>query len=185
VAAILQFQRQPPSTGAEAFTSPDQKIPISYKAGTPDQRESSIALGPNDLYPELTGEDSTVIQALQLIGDCVRRLENAREIDGATDYIAFDEQMMRARQYMRQLFAFREIGDGFGATTNAILWALQNKESETLARRQLTVVIEVLRQLRMKPLLHFDTAMTFMDQLEDCELNIEPSSLEPTLEFGE
>jgi len=91
--------------------------------------------------------------------------------------------MMRARCHLRDLFALREIGDGFGATINAIIWGIHNKDAEVLTTRQLSLVIEVLNELRKKPLLHFDSAMKLVDQLEDSDLDTEPSTLDSFIEF--
>jgi hypothetical protein len=184
VTRIDEYQRHPSLTsGTSVNHRADQHFSISLKNVAAVQSENAAVLKAVDLYPSLEVQDSEIIQALQLLGSCIEWLQAARQIDSEADFIGFDETMMRARGHLRDLFALRQIGDGFGATINAILWALHNQEVDILTPRQLTFVIEVLGELRRKPLLHFDSAMKLLDQLEDSNLNIEPSRIDFILEF--
>ena len=172
---VIRIDQYPRDTSAGAFSgSTTHNISLTREdAVSLGGSQGSATLVPSDLYPTLGPDDGEIIQAIALLGRCMETLESARQINDKTDFIAYDEEMMRVRQELRQLFQLRQIGDGFGATVNAVLWALQNKDPERLSQRQLSVVVETLGQLRLKPLLHFDTAMTLMDQLEDSDLDID------------
>ena len=154
--------------------SSNKKFAIKVEEITAAQRENRKILTPNELYPNLEENDGPVIQALRLISNCCEYLLSALRIDPKLDFIAYDEKMMRARDSLRKLYALRAIGDGFGATINAIIWSLWHKETEALTARQISTIVEVLNQLRKRPMLHFDSSMSLMDQLEDSELDIEP-----------
>jgi hypothetical protein len=184
-ATVIRIDEYRKDTSAGAFAnSSTQSFSLTRKdAGSIGGSQGTATLIPSDLYPTLGPDDGEVIQAIALLGQCIDTLERARQIEDKTDFIAYDEEMMRVRQELRQLFQLRQIGDGYGAVVNAVLWALQNKDPERLSQRQLSVVVATLGQLRLKPLLHFDTAMTLMDQLEDSDLDIDPSSLAEMLEF--
>jgi hypothetical protein len=175
VVPINSYQR-PSSTvpsGTSGSTS-GQIFSITVEKENVIQRTDAKVLSPAELYPDLQAQDGRVIQALLLLRECGDYLQSAIRIDPKTDFIGYDEKMMRARNSLRRLYALREIGDGFGAVINAMIWALRNKDSETLTSRQISTVVEVLNQLRKKPLLHFDSSMNLLDQLEDSDLNIEP-----------
>ena len=125
------------------------------------------------------------IGAIRLLNECGQHLCVAMRVDVTSDFIDFDEKVMRAKDSLRKLYALRAIGDGFGAVVNAIICAFANKDPEGLAPPQISTVIEVLRQLRKRPMLHFDSSMNLLDQLEDSGLNIEPPFFELLTEVGE
>jgi hypothetical protein len=159
-------------------SSPDHRISISVDGNTVLQPENAKVLTPAELYPDLDDRDGPVIQALRLLTDCLEQITLAGQIDPGVDFTSYDERMMRASDSLRKLYALRDIGDGFGASINALMWAIRNKDTEALSGRQTSTMLEVIKQLRNKPMLHFDSAMTLLDQLEDSELNIEPPFVE-------
>lgn len=132
------------------------------------------ALSPDELYSSLESHDGDVIQALRLLSKCRESLTAAVLIDPIEDFFAYDEQMMRVRESLRRLFDLRTIGEGFGATINAIIWALGNVDLKPLSPAQISTVLDVIDQLRKRPLLRFESSMGLLDQLESSELDIEP-----------
>jgi hypothetical protein len=155
-----------------------REMSASFVTRSIEGGERYLVLRPNELYPFSDVNDAVLFQALEMLGECVEVLESAQRIDPTTDYIGFDEQMMKARSSLRDLFDLRSIGDGFGSVVNAILWSLKNKDTETLNRKQLSIILESLKELKRKPLMHFDTAMSVVDQLEEADLVVEPPILD-------
>lgn len=184
VVPINSYQR-PSSTGAgEAFASaPDQSFSIQVERRSTFDRFDANVLDAPELYPDLEVQDGRVIQALRLLKECSDHLQSATEIDTNSDFIDYDEKMMRVRNALRNLYALRGIGDGFGATISAVIWSLRKKESEPLTAQQISKLVEVLSQLRRKPMLHFDSAMNLLDQLEDSNLDFDPPFLDLLTEF--
>jgi hypothetical protein len=147
---------------------------VTSAGGAALQKSPTHVLTPAELYPDLESKDGYIVEALQVLTECANHLTVASSIDPAVDFVAYDEQIMRASERLRRLFALREIGDGFGATVNALLWAIQNRLAEPLAAKQMAAVLNAVNQLRKRPLLHFDSSMSLQDELEDSGLNIEP-----------
>lgn len=139
-----------------------------------DARTSRPTLDASALYRNLAPEDGRVIQALGLIGRCTGHIEAASTIDARRDFIGYDEELIRAKDSLRKLFALRDIGDGFAAVINAVLCAIANCEERVLSAKQFSSLLSVLRQLRKKPMMHFDSATPLLDELEDSDLDIEP-----------
>jgi len=109
-----------------------------------------------------------------LIARCTEHIEAAAKIDAKADFIGYDEELIRAKDFLRKLFALRDIGDGFAAVINAVLCAVANGEEKALSAKQLSALQNVLKQLRKRPMMHFDSATPLLDELEDSDLNIEP-----------
>lgn len=131
-----------------------------------------------ELYPFTEDNDSVLSQAINLLSEADKYLSEALGIDPINDFVGFDEKLMRVRAALRKLFELRYLGDGFGAVINGCLWSLKNKETETLSRRQTTLLRDTLAELKRKPLMHFDTAMSLLDELEVAELSPEPEILD-------
>ncbi len=179
---INSFRPHSSTTASGTQADPGHRPPFNIERQTDSQPRGGRVLGPNELYSGLEAEDGRVIQALRLLKECREQVREASLIDAKSDFIGYDENMMRALGTLRKLFALREIGDGFAATINALIWALQERESDPLTARQFSTVIEVVDQLRRRPKLHFDSSMKLMDQLEDSELDTEPPIFDVLLE---
>jgi hypothetical protein len=173
-----------PTAKLQRSESSQDSLTVSFVTKSADGAEKYIVLRPNELYPFSNVDDAALFQALQLLTDCVKVLESAQRIDPDADYIGFDEQMMRARALLRDLFSLRSLGDGFGSVINAVLWSLKNKDTETLTRKQIATLLESVKELKRKPLMHFDTAMSIVDQLEEADLVVEPSMLNDLVDLA-
>lgn len=175
VIAIDAHQRDSSAAASgEINFASSRTFAITSTGGAALQRSATHVLTPAELYRDLDSKDGYIVEALQVLTECAGHLTAASHIDPTVDFVAYDEQVMRASERLRRLFALREIGDGFGATVNALLWALQNRLAEPLAAKQMAAVLNVVNQLRKRPLLHFDSSMSLQDELEDADLNIEP-----------
>jgi hypothetical protein len=172
-----------PGTKLEQSQGTRESLSVSFVTKSVDGAEKYIILRPNELYPFSNVDDAILFQVLQLLGDFIKILESAQQMDPAVDYINFDEKMMRARAMLRDLFGLRSLGDGFGSVINAALWSLKNKDTETLTRKQIATLLEAMKELKRKPLMHFDTAMSIIDQFEEADLVVEPSMLNDLIDL--
>ena len=153
-------------------------LSVSFSTKNSDGTQKYVVLSANELYPFSDANDAMLFQALALLGKCVSILESAQHVDPLSDYIGFDELMIQTRATLRDLFALRSIGDGFASLVNALIWSLKNNDTGTLSRKQLSAVLESLKELKRKPLLHFDTATALIDQLEEADLTVDPAILD-------
>jgi hypothetical protein len=138
---------------------------------------SATELKPRDLYPDAE-LDSVVANALRFADRAKSALEAARETNPIDNFFSFDEQIITAHALIAKAFRYRNIGDGFAAIINALNWALANRTPGSPNNRQLSVMLETLDRLIEGPFIHFDTAMTIMDELENAELEIDPPVLD-------
>jgi len=171
-------------SGSEIASS-TQQFAIRVERNSLGGSDGANTLGTAELYRSLDSQDGTLIQAIRLIHECIENLHSAERIDSNLDFIGYDEKVMRLKDLLRKLFMLRSIGDGFGSVVSAIIWGLKNQEPEALARPQISVILDVLGQLRKKPMLHFDSSMNLLDHLEDAGLNIEPPIVGLLSEIGE
>jgi len=151
---------------------------VSITSKSSEGTQKYVILGPSELYPFSDVNDAILFQALELLTSCVSTLELTQRIDPTSDYIGFDDAMTQCRAILRDLFALRSIGDGFASLVNAIIWSLKNKDTDVLSRKQVSVVLEAIKELKRKPLMHFDTATGLIDQLEEADLTVEPCMLD-------
>ncbi|HTV07748.1 MAG TPA: hypothetical protein VMD97_01730 [Candidatus Aquilonibacter sp.] len=163
------------STGAtEIERQSEHRAVVHERSGR--QEGKYVVLGPNELYPFAEVSDATLFQAIQLTGECISSLGETLGFD-PNDFLSIDSKLIQVRVTLRQLFALRSIGDGFGAVVNGCLWGLKNKDTETVSRRQIAALKAVLSEVKRKPLMHFDTAMSLLDDLESVDLSPEPDTL--------
>jgi hypothetical protein len=174
VIAIDAYQRDSSVAASGGSNFASRMFEITATGSAVPQRSATNVLTAVDLYRDLDSKDGYIVEALQLLTECASHLIAASHIDPTVDFVAYDEQIMRASERLQKLYALRDIGDGFGAAINAVLWAIHNRLAEPLTAKQMAAVLDVINQLRKRPLLHFDSSMSLQDQLEDSDLNIEP-----------
>ena len=126
----------------------------------------------------ILGEETRLIKALDYVERASLSLRNALAFDPSGQFIPFDQELIAARSLLLLSFRYREIGDGYAAIINASIWALANRGAAGLSKRQVNVIIGALERVSGGPLLHFDTAMQVLDELEAAELDIEPPTLD-------
>ena len=137
----------------------------------------SEQLNISQLYYELSG-DSRLLKAIGTIEQARLCLLSALNGDPTANFVSFDQELMTARSFLLNAFRYREIGDGYAALINAAIWAISNRGQEVLSRRQINVLIGALDRLAKGPLLHFDSAMLVLDEMEEADLEIEPRTLD-------
>ena len=183
-AAVYSIRREENlSQTSGAASSRTDRYSLAASGSGQSHTPAGNTLDMEALYPFAESGDGLVL-AGRLLATCVDHLELVQTIDAAKDFISYDEQMMRVRVGLRELFALREIGDGFGSIVNAVLWSVSIQE-EPLTRRQLQVVILALQELSRRPLMHFDSAMAVIDELEDAGLATECDFIDSLLDVEE
>jgi hypothetical protein len=171
---VLPFRKSGAVETAQVVEEPSQSFAIRRVEGELQDKGRGVLLDALALYPDLQAQDGRLIQAIRLLNECNDHLLEASQVDAAADFIEYDERIMRAKNALRKLYALREIGDGFGATVNGVLCALQNMDGEVLSAKQVSTLMEVVKRLRNKPMLHFDSAMVLLDELDELGLDLEP-----------
>ena len=154
-------------------------LAVSY-ADVKDSPPLSLAnkhLSLQELYPDLP-EDSRMRRGMSLVERARLTLQNALIFDPTTSFFVFDQEIMRARAFLVKAFDYREIGEGYAALVNALIWAIGNRKPGSPSRRQINAIMSALDRLTNGPYMHFDTAMQVMDDLEDVDLDIEPPTLD-------
>jgi hypothetical protein len=119
-----------------------------------------------------------MLKGLSLIERARTTLQNALLFDPSTSFFVFDQEIMRSRALLVKAFEYRDIGEGYAAVVNALIWGLVNRKPNSPSRRQISVISTALDRLTNGPYMHFDTAMQVMDDLEDADIEIEPPTLD-------
>ena len=122
--------------------------------------------------------DSIFSKAFESLMHAISALRVAQGFDSMDEFLFFDLEIMKAKTFLLSAFKLREIGDGYTALVNAIIWALTNRSPGGPTGKQLGVIVAALDRLQHAPYMHFDSAMTIMDNLEEAGLDIEPISLD-------
>jgi hypothetical protein len=162
-----------PSIGGGASSSSRPiDIPVtSSVVAVPDLPPPGKRLGPEQLYED--ADDSYVSHVLSLLRRAKNALLQSVKFDPRSEFTDVEQQLMVATVFIGKAVKSREIGDGFTAVLNAVRWSLANRDSEPFTARQINAIVECLNRVLWAPYIHFDTAMSLLDSLEDVELNIE------------
>jgi hypothetical protein len=113
-----------------------------------------------------------------LLQEARAALTRATEFDPSAEFVPFDQQVMIARSFIGRALNCRQIGQGFTAVVNAINWALANRVGASLTKKQVVGLIGAVDRILWSPYMHFDTAMSVLDELETLGLTIESPTLE-------
>ncbi|MGD0787115.1 MAG: hypothetical protein ABR898_03955 [Terracidiphilus sp.] len=172
-------------------TSLDSPQPYPTDSAVPATLLVLYAEVPSSHPPETTGrilsaqqlyldhtDDSRLLRALNLVERARLSLQDALSFDPSNDFVSFDQEIMKTRALLLKAFRYREIGEGYAALVNAVIWALANRKPGSPSRRQVNVIATSLDRLTNGPYMHFDTSMQIMDDLEEAGLDIEPPSLD-------
>jgi len=154
---------------------------VSQVSETQPPESSGTPLSLQQLYPSQT-DDSRQFKALNLIERARVTLLEALIFDPSVNFLQFDQEIMRARAILVKAFMYRDIGDGYAAVVNAVIWALANRVPGSPSRRQINVISTSMERLISGPYIHFDTSMQILDDLEEADLDIEPPSLDILIE---
>ncbi len=137
------------------------------------------------LYPAEKESGSDLIAVLPLLAEAIDLLEKARIAERDKEVIEADRYSQRFQVFLPELFMRRKIGDGYGVIVNSLHFAFVNQHGRPLGFEQLTTVLRVLKELRSAPLVPFQRALKSVQDLEDCQLQVDPPVLSELIEEPE
>lgn len=140
--------------------------------------EATDTIDIDALYPSAPGIISPLGLALEHLKEAITDTEIAEELLVDRDLIRADDRMQLVHARLYELFAQRDIGDGFGAVINACLSGLENTLGESLRVDQIQTIRFCLWKLRQQPLIDFDASVVLVGKLEKCGLRVQPETME-------
>ena len=187
---LLQFPRVPatpsrpyrPITGSDLpGTNPGNLRTAGRPAGQSQavtaRTQSPEPIPIDVLYPATEGAVSNLVKALSLLGDAISLLDNARIAITNREDIVADRFVQRFQHLLPQLFAARNIGDGYAVIVNSLHFGFINQAGRPLTLEQITTVWRMLRELRNAPFVQFDQALEQVSEIEASDFRVDPPIL--------
>jgi hypothetical protein len=143
-----------------------------------DESVSSALIDIEDLYPNMGATRPQLNTALRLLAESLSELQTAGEAASRGADISGDDAVQRFQAKLPELFNCRVLGDGFGAIINATIHAMNNRYGEPLSVAQVETLAGALRELRSRPFMDFDKAVTQIMAIEETGLQVEPAEFE-------
>jgi len=137
------------------------------------------------LYPADKEYVSDIVDALALLGEAVGLLDKARVSARNKEAITADRYWQRFQMLLPKLFRHRKIGDGYGVVINSLHFASINQHGTPLSFEQITTVWRVVKELRNAPVPHFEQGLKYVQELEDCRLQVYPATISELIEEKE
>lgn len=141
------------------------------------RQESPGLMTIDELYDERL--DTSLSRALSLLADGIGLLREAFEAL-PDERLASDDAMLHFHGLLKEFFACREIGDGYGVVVNSIWAAAENKTAsgELYTREQIAALRRTLTQLREEPALTFEQGRRLAKSLRSAGLKTRPPALD-------
>lgn len=180
MAEILAFQKPsinygPDLTGilgSERANEPVISFPEAHEISA--DRHISTA----ELYPLASELNPKLATSLRLLSEGIQLLDEAIQKFSDNDLIASDDSIQRFQALLPELFCCRDLGDGYGASINAVFHSLQNLRGTIANQQQLKAIHHIISRLLTEPFIEFDEAMDEMGALEEAGFTIEPPHFE-------
>jgi hypothetical protein len=176
---------QPPASGTGGYGLSGTQVPLAARTVERVVRGSE-ALAPvieiDKLYPADKDYVSDLIAALGLLADAIGLLDKARVSARNKEAITADRYWQRFQMLLPKLFAHRKIGDGYGAVINSLHFACINQRGAPLSFEQLNTVWRVVKELRSAPVTPFEQALKYVQEFEDCRLQVYPATISELIE---
>ena len=131
----------------------------------------------HDFYVDAE-ESSKLSIALELLDRASTILDRAMAEYKANQHIAADDHVQHFQAMLPELFCLRTIGDGFGATINALWFSLVNLEGIPPSIEQISALGTAVSRVRAGPMLSFDASVDINMTLEDAGLLIDPMAIQ-------
>jgi hypothetical protein len=148
----------------------------SFVRSRPAHGSAAVLIDIDHLYPKTDGPTPHLVQVLEILGQAIGVLEQARSTLRGNP-MESDRTLLRFPVLLRDLFKYRGIGDGFGLIVNSLHFALINQRGKPLNFDQVTTIWRIVKELRTKPVLSFDEALNYVEELEEVRLEVDPSIL--------
>jgi hypothetical protein len=172
-----------PSTSGTGGYGTKRAATTAARIGEPIVRGTTV-LKPieiDKLYPADKNNRSDVLAALPQLADAIDLLEKARAAL-RTEAATADRYWQHFQMLLPDLFKYRKIGDGYGVVINALHFASINLHGAPLSFEQLTTVWRVVKELRSAPFTPFEQALKYVQELEDCDLQVYPATISELIE---
>jgi hypothetical protein len=88
-----------------------------------------------------------------------------------------DRILLRLHFLLRDLFKYRDVGDGFAQIVNTLQFALINQRGKPLTFPQVTTIWRIVKELRTRPLMSFDEGINAVSELEESGFEVDPPIL--------
>ena len=181
--------RRRPAAGTGGFGISGTQGPAPTSAGLASSivRDSTVRapIEIDKLYPADPGSASDLIAALGLLADAIGLLEKARVAAREKDAVTADRFSQRLQMLLPDLFRCRRVGDGYGVIVNSLHMALLNQHGKPLSLEQVTTIWRILKELRNAPLVPFEQALKYVEELEECHLQVDPPIVAELIEVSE
>ena len=125
---------------------------------------------------------SNVSAVLGLLAEAIALLDQARASLSNQNVIDADRYVQRFQVLLPDLFKKRNIGDGYALVINSLHFAFVNQHGRPLEFEQLTTVWRIMKELRNAPFLSFQLALSYVSELENCQLQVDPPVLADLIE---
>lgn len=147
------------------------------QAGPAVHGSMALPIEIDKLYPAEEDSKEDVIAALGLLAEAISTLEKARTAAHNKAPMEADRYLLRFQVLLPELFRRRSIGDGYGAIINSLHFTFINQHGKPLSFEQLTTVWRIVKELRNGPFVPFEQALRSIAELEDCDLQVYPSTI--------
>jgi hypothetical protein len=172
--------------GTQSGDQSKRRLTVSAKVEAPLTRTSGT-LDWKDLYPAEVGKSALLLRARSLLMRGEECLRKARDCMSEDDTVGADYEITLFQGAIPELFCCKSLGEGFAAIVVALSSALKNRHGDPLTTEQLTTVLNCVARLNKELFLNYDTALNLIDDLEEANLNTDPSIATPlaTLLIGD
>ena len=136
--------------------------------------DSSVRLPIDTLYPEDQATRQDLVKALAQLQTAVDLLGHARN---ESDILKSDRFVQRFQALLPELFKWRTVGDGYGAIVNSLHFGFINQRGIPLKPPQLNAVWRILKELRTRPFMTLEQAISYIDELTKVGVGVDPPIL--------
>lgn len=133
------------------------------------------------LYPTEEQNTSNLAIAFKLLEKAAGYSEEALNAFNTENALEQDDAIMRLRPILAELFCLRSIGEGYASLTLSLFHAIRNPMVE-FNESQLASINYALKFLYKEPFMSFDTAIEFIEDLEETGLQIQSDEFGPLAE---
>jgi hypothetical protein len=170
----------------EIHEESEDRLTVSVRVEAP-LTSASRTLDWKQLYPGEVGGSGLILRARALLTRGEQSLRKARDCMLEDDIVGADYEVTLFQGAIPELFCCKSLGDGFAAIVVALSWALKNRHGDPLTIEQLNTVLNCVVCLNKQLFLTYETALNLIDDLDEANLNTDPSIATPlaTLLIGE
>lgn len=126
------------------------------------------------LYPPVPDRNDHLSRVLEQLASAVNLLGQARTQE---DVMVSDRYIQQFQALLPDLFKWRSVGDGYATVINSLQFALFNRKGIPLTVQQISTLWRSLKELRTRPFLTFEQALTYVDEFEKVGLKVDPPVL--------